>query len=104
MFRSLATLALSAGLIVPAFLPAVAMAQPATKPVESYPVHPDAVRKEGVPQGKVIQQPKWTDSKVFPGTERDWWIYVPAQYDGKTQIHQSRSVPGKTLESVHFGC
>jgi enterochelin esterase-like enzyme len=53
-------------------------------PVESYPVHPDAVRQEGVPQGKVTQMPKWTDSKVFPNTERDWWVYVPAQYDGKT--------------------
>jgi enterochelin esterase family protein len=24
--------------------------------------------------------PAWTDSKIFPGTTRDWWIYVPAQY------------------------
>jgi enterochelin esterase family protein len=28
--------------------------------------------------------PKFADSKIYPGTERDWWIYVPAQYDGKT--------------------
>ncbi|MFM7148560.1 MAG: alpha/beta hydrolase [Gemmataceae bacterium] len=33
-----------------------------------------------MPQGKVIQMPTWK-SKVFAGTERDWWIYVPAQYD-----------------------
>ena len=25
---------------------------------------------------------RWTTSKVFPGTERDYWVYVPAQYDG----------------------
>jgi enterochelin esterase-like enzyme len=35
-----------------------------------------------VPKGKVTQMPPITDSKVFPGTTRDWWIYVPAQYDG----------------------
>ena len=41
---------------------------------------PDSEYHEGVPKGKVEQQPKWL-SKIFPGTERDWWIYVPAQYD-----------------------
>jgi enterochelin esterase-like enzyme len=47
--------------------------------VETWTVHPDAIAQPGVPKGKVIQQPKWK-SKVFAGTERDWWIYVPAQY------------------------
>jgi sugar lactone lactonase YvrE/enterochelin esterase-like enzyme len=46
------------------------------------PVHPDAVRKDGVPKGTVTQY-QLTDSKIFPGTTRDYWIYVPAQYDGK---------------------
>ena len=23
----------------------------------------------------------WSDSSVYPGTVRDWWVYVPAQYD-----------------------
>jgi enterochelin esterase family protein len=36
-----------------------------------------------VPKGKVTQF-KWKDSKVFAGTQRDCWVYVPAQYDGKT--------------------
>ena len=44
---------------------------------------PDSELHEGVPRGKVEQQPKW-QSKIFPGTERDWWIYVPAQYDANT--------------------
>jgi hypothetical protein len=82
MLRRFAVVGLAVGLLS---APALAQAQqPPKPPVESYPVHPDAVRKGGVPQGKVTQMPKWTDSKVFPGTERDWWIYVPAQYDGKT--------------------
>jgi enterochelin esterase-like enzyme len=47
--------------------------------VETYTIHPDALPQPGVPRGKVIRQSKWK-SKVFAGTERDWWIYVPAQY------------------------
>jgi len=44
---------------------------------------PDSEYQEGVPKGKVEQQPKWL-SKIYPGTERDWWIYVPSQYDPAT--------------------
>src|SRR5262249_56069435 len=40
---------------------------------------PEARKQPGVPEGKRIQQPKWT-SKIFEGTMRDWWVYVPAQY------------------------
>jgi enterochelin esterase family protein len=48
------------------------------------PTHgPDSERKEGVPQGKVTKY-EWRESKVFPGTVRDYWVYVPAQYDGKS--------------------
>jgi enterochelin esterase-like enzyme len=49
---------------------------------DDYKLGPDSERQSGVPQGNVTQH-KWT-SKVFPGTERDYWVYVPAQYDGKT--------------------
>lgn len=42
--------------------------------------HPDAVAKDGLPKGKVEKMPPWESSKVFPGTTRNWWIYVPAQY------------------------
>lgn len=50
---------------------------------DDYQLGPDSQRVEGVPQGKVTQH-KWPDSKIYPGTERDYWIYVPAQYDGTT--------------------
>jgi sugar lactone lactonase YvrE/enterochelin esterase-like enzyme len=46
-----------------------------------YPLGPDSNVQPGVPQGKVTQH-KWTSNKIFPGTERDYWVYVPAQYDG----------------------
>src|SRR5262249_7088243 len=53
------------------------------KPKAIYEHTADSREQDGVPKGKEIAMPKWK-SKVFPGTERDWWVYVPAQYDGKT--------------------
>lgn len=50
---------------------------------DDYTLGPDSQRVEGVPEGKVTQH-KWNESKIYPGTERDYWIYVPAQYDGQT--------------------
>lgn len=49
---------------------------------EKYPVHPDSKVQEGVPKGKLVGPLKW-ESKIFPGTVREYGIYVPAQYDGK---------------------
>src|SRR5215510_6211514 len=47
--------------------------------LEVYTTPPEARKQLGVPEGKLIQQSKWT-SRVFEGTTRDWWVYVPAQY------------------------
>lgn len=47
---------------------------------DQYVLGPDSQAKPGVPQGKVTQL-VWDKSQIFPGTTRDWWIYVPAQYD-----------------------
>ncbi len=47
---------------------------------EQYVLGPDSLPKAGVPAGEVRQMPAWTDSKIFPGTTRDWWLYIPAQY------------------------
>ncbi len=49
---------------------------------DDYPLGPDSQRKPGVPVGRVTTH-KWT-SKVFADTVRDYWVYVPAQYDGRT--------------------
>lgn len=46
---------------------------------EQYVLGPDSQVQAGVPQGKVTQMPAWTNSKIYPGTTRDWWVYVPAQ-------------------------
>jgi enterochelin esterase family protein len=47
---------------------------------DQYVLGPDSQVKPGVPQGKVETR-QWTESKIYPGTTRDWAIYVPAQYD-----------------------
>jgi enterochelin esterase-like enzyme len=45
---------------------------------DNYPLGPDSQRQPGVPQGKVSQH--FWKSKIFADTERDYWVYVPAQY------------------------
>ena len=45
--------------------------------------HPDAVAKDDVARGKVEIMEPW-ESKIFPGTIRDWAIYIPDQYDDET--------------------
>lgn len=42
---------------------------------------PDSQPHPGVPKGKVTRY-SWNNSKIYPGTTRDYWVYVPAQYDG----------------------
>lgn len=46
---------------------------------ETYKLGPDSQVKPGVPQGKV-EKFTFSNSKIFPGTVRDCWLYVPAQY------------------------
>ena len=52
---------------------------PAT--AQEYTLGPDSQPQPNVPQGKVT---KHTWSKIFPGTVRDYWVYIPAQYNAST--------------------
>jgi enterochelin esterase family protein len=47
---------------------------------DDYALGPDSMRQPGVPQGRIEGPLEWR-SKIFPGTIRQYWIYVPAQYD-----------------------
>jgi enterochelin esterase family protein len=47
---------------------------------DDYTLGPDSYPQPGVPKGKVTGPLRWK-SKVFEGTERDYWVYVPAEYD-----------------------
>lgn len=46
-----------------------------------YELGPDSKVQPGVPKGTVTKH-SWTSAgTIFPGTVRDYWVYVPAQYD-----------------------
>src|SRR5688500_7293582 len=47
---------------------------------DDYTLGPDSQRQEGVPQGTVTKH-AWNESKLYPGTEREYFVYVPKQYD-----------------------
>ncbi|WP_020596284.1 SMP-30/gluconolactonase/LRE family protein [Spirosoma panaciterrae] len=57
------------------FFPLILLAQS----TESYPVHPDSQPQEGVPKGEVLKF-TFESSRIFPGTWREYWVYIPAQY------------------------
>ncbi|MEJ7679198.1 MAG: alpha/beta hydrolase-fold protein [Segetibacter sp.] len=48
-------------------------------PVESYTEDSASVEHTGVPKGEVLKF-TFNNSKIFPGTWREYWIYIPAQY------------------------
>jgi hypothetical protein len=48
--------------------------------LEAYTDPPESKVQPNVPHGTLTQQPDWK-CKAFEGTTRQWWIYVPAQYD-----------------------
>jgi len=46
-----------------------------------YQFGPDSKRRPDVPKGTVSEY-SWNSSKIYPGTTRKYFVYVPAQYDG----------------------
>ena len=46
---------------------------------DDYEQGPDSKPQPGVPKGEVLKF-SFESSVIFPGTYRDYWIYVPAQY------------------------
>jgi enterochelin esterase family protein len=46
---------------------------------KTYKLGPDSLPQEGVPKGK-LEGPNLFKSKIFEGTVRQYWVYVPAQY------------------------
>ena len=64
-----------AGLLLASLLPVAG----ARLGAEDYVLGPDSLVQPGVPKGELTKR-SWT-SRVFPGTTRDYWVYVPKQYD-----------------------
>ncbi|RYU93979.1 SMP-30/gluconolactonase/LRE family protein [Emticicia agri] len=51
----------------------------AQTPEEKYTEDPASIEQAGVPKGEVLKF-EFADSKIFPGTWREYWVYIPAQY------------------------
>ena len=49
---------------------------------DDYTLGPDSMPREGVPKGR-IEGPLVFKSRIFANTLRQYWVYVPAQYDAK---------------------
>ncbi|MFM7058157.1 MAG: alpha/beta hydrolase, partial [Planctomycetota bacterium] len=64
---------LAAALLFPLFTPFAGAQE------ESWPVPPEAVEQPGVPKGRV-EGPFELKSSLYPGTVRQYWVYVPAAY------------------------
>jgi len=47
---------------------------------DDYPPGADSQARPDVPKGEVTKH-VFEESKIFPGTTRDYWLYVPKQYD-----------------------
>lgn len=47
---------------------------------DDYKHGPDSQPQVGVPQG-TVEKFTFKTSKLYPGTERDFWVYVPKQHD-----------------------
>lgn len=56
-----------------------ALGVPAAGIAEEYVLGPDSMPQDGVPQGTVSEH-LFADSQIYPGTETEYWVYVPEQY------------------------
>jgi enterochelin esterase family protein len=68
-------------LLPPLVLVITMMAPGNLQAVDDYKLGPDSEEKADVPKG-AVSKATWK-SEIFPGTVRDYWVYVPAQYDEK---------------------
>src|SRR6202790_4949259 len=49
-------------------------------PTENYPIDSASVEHAAVPKGELLRL-RFDSSKIYPGTTRDYWVYVPVQYN-----------------------
>jgi enterochelin esterase family protein len=61
--------------------------------------HADAVATDDVPRGTVTAMATF-ESKIFKDTVRDWWVYVPAQYDAEKPAALMVFQDGERLSDV----
>ncbi len=62
------------------FLPALLALSATAFAYDDYTLGPDSQPKTDVPHGDIVKH-TFNSSQVYPGTTRDYWVYVPKQYD-----------------------
>ena len=72
----------------------------APNPNSQYRLGPDSLPQDGVPKGE-IRGPFTLPSKVYPGTQHTYWVYVPAQYDGATPVSLMVFQDGQAFKDEH---
>jgi enterochelin esterase family protein len=60
-------------------------ARPQTNFDAFYELGPDSLVRRGVPKG-TVEGPFKLQSAIYAGVEHDYWVYVPAQYDGTADV------------------
>jgi enterochelin esterase-like enzyme len=68
---------------------ALAAAAPlaAQDPDAQYVLGKDSQLEVAHPEGRGrVTEYLWKKSRIYPGYEHRWWLYIPAQYDGKTAL------------------
>jgi len=66
-------------IMVPLATLALLLAPATTRAADDYKHGPDSLPQPGVPAG-TTEKFTFKTSKIYPGTERDYWVYVPKQY------------------------
>jgi len=83
---------------------------------KNYKLTDDSLPQKNVPKGTVTEH-TWNTSSVYPGTRRNYWVYVPAQYadtepacvmvfqDGEAYVHPEGQVRAPTVfdNLIHKG-
>lgn len=55
--------------------------------VDNYTLSEESTRRLNEAPKGTVESYQFSESKVFPGTKRGCWVYIPAQYDGKSPAH-----------------
>lgn len=67
-------------LIIGSSLAALLCAGGGARAADDYEPGADSLPQEGVPKGELAKY-SFDNSRIFPGTTRNYWVYVPRQYD-----------------------
>jgi len=60
-----------------------------------YKLGADSQQHAGVPQGQILDF-TLADSRIFPGFEHNWWLYIPAQYTDRKPVPIMVFLDGKS--------